>query len=45
MLSYWIIEQARLAVVSVGDNGHKVRRIVLDTFGALTMVAVGLAVF
>jgi hypothetical protein len=45
MLSYWIIERARLAVVSVGDNGHRVRRIALDTFGALTMLAVALAVF
>ena len=45
MLSYWILERARLAVVGSGDDEHRVRRLVLDTFGALTMFAVALAVF
>lgn len=45
MLSYWIIERARIAVVGSGDDEHRLRRIVLDTVGALTMFAVALAVF
>lgn len=42
MLRYWILERARQAVV--GSDGNRVRRTALDVVGALTMVAVGLAV-
>lgn len=41
MISYWVLERARQAV----RGEHRVRRILLDAFGAATMVAVALAVF
>ena len=45
MLRYWIIERARQAVVGSTDDEHRVRRCLLDTFGALTMFATAIAVF
>lgn len=47
MLRYWILERARQAVVGDDDidQNHPARRRALDVFGAVTMLAVALAVF
>lgn len=45
MLSYWILERARQTVIGSVDDEHRIRRIALNAFGALTMLAVALAVF
>ena len=47
MLRYWILERARQTVLGDVDidRNHPVRRLALDVFGAVTMLAVALAVF